>query len=193
MARKTRQKNKDETELLRDQLVSLSYENHKLKELMKSHLPSQVSANMLVQSELQIPENVRVLINTMMQQEIIQDCAQLTSKQRSFVVVNPNLPDNPLVHVSDGFIRLTGYTREESVGKNCRFLQGEHTDVKEVAHMKAALQQKQDFSIVLLNYTKDNTPFWNLIEIAHIRDQDEQIQYVIATQQEVSIYCLLTK
>ena len=44
--------------------------------------------------------------------------------QQSFVIADPSLPDCPIVFASDGFLDFTGYTREEILGRNCRFLQG---------------------------------------------------------------------
>jgi PAS domain-containing protein len=44
--------------------------------------------------------------------------------QQNFVISDPSLPDTPIVFASDDFLALTGYTREEVLGCNCRFLQG---------------------------------------------------------------------
>ena len=65
-----------------------------------------------------------------------------------------------MTHVSDGFLKLTGYTREEVVGKNCRFLQGPKTEAETVAAIKDAVKRGSAVTAKLLNYRKDGTTFW---------------------------------
>jgi PAS domain S-box-containing protein len=47
----------------------------------------------------------------------------LQFSQQNFTISDPSLPDNPIVYASDGFLKLTGYSREQILGRNCRFLQ----------------------------------------------------------------------
>lgn len=79
----------------------------------------------------------------------------------SFTVSDPSLPDNPLVFVSRGFCELTGYTYDEVVGKNCRFLQGKETKEEDVKRIRDALKEEKDCSVNLLNHKKDGTTFIN--------------------------------
>jgi PAS domain S-box-containing protein len=74
-----------------------------------------------------------------------------------------------VTHVSDGFLELTGYTRGECVGINCRFLQGAETDRTTVQQMRTALDAGRDTSVTLLNYRKGGAPFWNLLHLEHVR------------------------
>ena len=89
----------------------------------------------------------------------------------NYTLSNPHLPDNPMTHVSDGFLKLTGYTREEVVGKNCRFLQGPKTEAETVAAIKDAVKRGSATTAKLLSYRKDGTTFWNLLHIAPVHDQ----------------------
>ena len=62
----------------------------------------------------------------------------------SLAISDPTLDDNPLVYVSDAFERLTGYSREVVVGRNCRFLQGEDTDPEAVKKIGEAIRNRQE-------------------------------------------------
>lgn len=105
----------------------------------------------------------------------------LTSGQQNFVLSDPRLPDNPIVYASDGFYRLTGYTREQVLGRNCRFLQGPGTDPKAVDVIRTAVANGTDATTCLLNYKADGTPFWNQFFVAALRDSDNCIVNYVST------------
>lgn len=83
----------------------------------------------------------------------------------SLVVSDPSLPDHPMVYVNQRFVKLTGYSREDCVGQNCRFLQGPDTDPDTVQKIRDAIAAKESIRVELLNYRKDGTPFWNELNI----------------------------
>ncbi|CAN1289327.1 PHOT2 [Linum perenne] len=83
---------------------------------------------------------------------------------------------------------MTGYSTQEVVGRNCRFLQGPDTDVKEVAKIREAVKSGKSFSGRLLNYKKDGTPFWNLLTVTPIKDDLGNTIKFIGMQVEVSKY-----
>mmetsp|Transcript_19890 Transcript_19890/g.29043 ORF Transcript_19890/g.29043 Transcript_19890/m.29043 type:complete len:190 (-) Transcript_19890:1609-2178(-) len=106
----------------------------------------------------------------------------LTSGQQNFVLSDPRLPDNPIVYASDGFYQLTGYTREQVLGRNCRFLQGPGTDPKAVDVIRTAVANGTDATTCLLNYKADGTPFWNQFFVAALRDSDNCIVNYVGVQ-----------
>nr|AML77333.1 putative LOV domain-containing protein [Onoclea sensibilis] len=110
----------------------------------------------------------------------------LTKVQQSFVLANPHLPDSPIVHASEMFLRLTGYSREEVVGRNCRFLQGPDTDRRAVQLIADSLRAEKSCTVKLLNYRKDKTPFWNLLHIAPIRSSSGKVAFFAGVQLEVA-------
>ncbi|KAH7295759.1 hypothetical protein KP509_27G064400 [Ceratopteris richardii] len=102
----------------------------------------------------------------------------LTKIQQSFVLANPHLPDTPIVHASEKFLQLTGYTREDVVGRNCRFLQGSDTDRGTVQLIGECLRAEKPCTVRILNYRKDKTPFWNLLHVAPVRSNAGKIWWM---------------
>ncbi|CAN0874910.1 PHOT1 [Linum grandiflorum] len=112
--------------------------------------------------------------------------AALSSFQQTFVVSDATKPDYPILYASEGFFKMTGYTSKEVVGRNCRFLQGADTDPEDVAKIREALESGKSYCARLLNYKKDGTPFWNLLTITPIKDDNGNVLKFIGMQVEVS-------
>lgn len=110
----------------------------------------------------------------------------LAGLRHTFVVADATLPDCPLVYASDGFLQMTGYTAEEVLGHNCRFLQGEGTDPKEVVTLREAVKYGNACSVRLLNYRKDGTPFWNLLTMTPIKTEDGTVSKYVGVQVDVT-------
>lgn len=110
----------------------------------------------------------------------------LQTAQQNFVVTDPSLPDNPIVYASQGFLNLTGYSLDQILGRNCRFLQGPETDPKAVEHIRKAIEQGNDMSVCLLNYRVDGTTFWNQFFIAALRDASGTVTNFVGVQCKVS-------
>nr|AML79132.1 putative LOV domain-containing protein [Phaeoceros carolinianus] len=108
--------------------------------------------------------------------------------EKNFVITDPRLPDNPIIFASDHFLELTEYTREEVLGRNCRFLQGPDTDRAVVSKIADAIRERRDITVQLLNYTKSGKPFWNLFHLQAMRDDRGEIQYFIGVQLDGSEY-----
>lgn len=95
-------------------------------------------------------------------------------------------PDAPIVYVNPAFLRISGYSKEEVLGRNCRFLQGPDTDPASVERIRQQLSRSEDVHVTLLNYRKDGTPFWNDLYIAPVRDAQERITHYVGMQNDVS-------
>ncbi|WP_036169913.1 histidine kinase famiy protein [Massilia sp. 9096] len=102
------------------------------------------------------------------------------------VVTDPRQDDDPIVFANGAFFDLTGYTKEEVIGRNCRFLQGPQTDRATVAEIRHALQEERAVAVDILNYKKDGTQFWNALFTGPIFDQDGQLLYHFASQMDVT-------
>lgn len=104
----------------------------------------------------------------------------------SFVVSNPRLRDNPVVMVSPSFSATTGHERNSIIGKNCRFLQGPGTSPQSIQRLRIALMQGLPCVELLLNYKKDGTPFYCLLSITPLFDENGFLSYYIGGQINVT-------
>jgi len=103
-----------------------------------------------------------------------------------FVVADPHKEDCPIIFASAGFEALTGYPPEETLGRNCRFLQGKDTNRNAVRQLTKAIKANREIHIILLNYKKDGTPFWNLLHISPIIGVDGTLHSIVGAQLDVS-------
>ncbi len=101
-------------------------------------------------------------------------------------ITDPDRPDNPMVYVNDRFVEMTGYDREESIGVNCRFLQGPDTDEESVDELREAIEAEESTSVELLNYRKDGTEFWNRVSVAPIRGEDGRVTEWVGFQEDIT-------
>ena len=103
------------------------------------------------------------------------------------VITDPHQHDNPIVFVNAAFSRLTGYSQEEIVGRNCRFLQGPETDKVDVAKIRTAIAQRVPIEIDLLNHKKSGEVFWNRLLISPVFGRDGELTYYFASQFDVTL------
>lgn len=101
------------------------------------------------------------------------------------VISDPRLPDNPIVECNPAFEALTGYPREEIIGRNCRFLRGAGTEGELTEELRAGIRERRPVMVEILNYKKDGTPFRNAVMIAPIFDAAGQLEYFLGSQVEV--------
>jgi PAS domain S-box-containing protein len=112
--------------------------------------------------------------------------AAVRATRMPMVVTDPAQHDNPIVFCNVAFQELTGYARDEIIGRNCRFLQGPETDMEDVARVRKAIEDGDDIDIDLLNYRKDGTTFWNALYMSPVRDKNGIIRFFFASQLDVT-------
>ncbi|THE64619.1 PAS domain S-box protein [Salinadaptatus halalkaliphilus] len=101
-------------------------------------------------------------------------------------ITDPDREDNPMIYVNEEFEALTGHSESESLGRNCRFLQGEATREEPVADMRKAVKKGEPVSVELRNYRKDGSQFWNRVSIAPVRDDAGTVENYVGFQEDVS-------
>lgn len=116
--------------------------------------------------------------------EILEEAIE--NAHTPLVLSDPSQEDNPLVYVNKAFEAVTGYSRSEAVGRNCRFLQGEETDPEKVARLREATGAEEPVTVELRNYRKDGTPFWNRVSITPIYDSDGNLIRYFGSQEDIT-------
>jgi adenylate cyclase len=102
------------------------------------------------------------------------------------VIADAQLPDMPLIYINSAFEKITGYSRQKTLGKNCRFLQGKNTDQTVVDQLRKAIKEGKNCTVILLNYRQDRTPFWNELTISPIYNQEQKLTHFIGIQNDVT-------
>ena len=187
-AKRSRVRKKFMLESLQEQVRKLQEENSDLRLLVQKHIPENAlkiiddccsSSTLFGVTENDAGEKSTDANAKSEKTALIKTdfslIESLTSGQQNFVLSDPRLPDNPIVFATPGFYELTGYTREQVLGRNCRFLQGPGTDPKAVDVIRSAIANGNDATVCLLNYKADGTPFWNQFFVAALRDADNCI------------------
>lgn len=101
------------------------------------------------------------------------------------VISDPRLPDNPIIACNAPFMLLTGYDREEILGRNCRFLRGPETEPGISETLRQAIGNRQPVMVEILNYRKDGSPFRNAVMVAPIFGNGGELEYFLGSQVEI--------
>lgn len=102
------------------------------------------------------------------------------------VISNPRLPDNPIVACNTAFCDLTGYSPDEVLGRNCRFLSGPGTEPWLSEEIRRGVREHQPVLVEILNYKRSGEPFRNAVLVAPIYDENDDLLYFLGSQIETS-------
>ena len=102
------------------------------------------------------------------------------------VIAEQEGDDNILIYVNKAFERLTGYTADEILYQDCRFLQTGDRDQEGLQEVRQALKEGRSTRVVLRNYHKDGTMFWNELSLSPVRNEQDQLTYYIGIQKDVT-------
>lgn len=94
--------------------------------------------------------------------------------------------DHILIYVNPAFERLTGYTADEILYQDCRFLQADDRDQPGVVAIRKALAKGEAVRTVVRNYRKDGSMFWNELSITPVYDEETELTYYIGIQKDVT-------
>lgn len=113
--------------------------------------------------------------------------AALDASSAGIIITDNRLPDNPIIYSNKAFERITGYTSDEVIGHNCRFLQGgeRRQEIREV--LREAIDKGIGITVEIRNYKKDGDLFWNELSISPLKNDDGEITHFIGVQNDVSL------
>ena len=120
------------------------------------------------------------------QQELRRNERAMDEAPVGIALSDPSQDDNPLTYVNDRFQEVTGYDEDETIGRNCRWLQGEDTREEPVAQMREAIDANEPVTVELRNYRKDGTEFWNRVSIAPVYDDQGSVVNFLRFQQDIT-------
>lgn len=95
--------------------------------------------------------------------------------------------DNILIYVNPAFERLTGYTSEEILYQDCRFLQSGDRDQANLTRIRDTLRNGGACREILRNYRKDGTPFWNELSLSTVKNDKDGQTYFVGVQKDVTV------
>ena len=110
----------------------------------------------------------------------------VAASSNGIVITDPNVSDDPIVYVNPAFERISGYSAEEVGGRNCRFLQGEDRDQPALDELRGALREERECRVVLKNYRKDGTPFWNELYVSPVQDEEGKLTNFVGIQNDIT-------
>ncbi len=110
----------------------------------------------------------------------------IAASSNGIVISDPNQADNPLIYVNRSFELMTGYSAEEILGHNCRFLQGSDGDQLALDEVRAAVREERDCLVLLRNYRKDGTLFWNELYVSSVYDERGHLVNFVGVQNDVT-------
>jgi PAS domain S-box-containing protein len=143
------------------------------------------SSNQMLEQARQAEQDATVKLKEQLQQLTILG-AVADKSTFGVSIADCHQADMPLIYVNDAFCDLTGLTKEDSIGKNCRFLSGLKTDPETRALLRHAIQAGLPQTVEILNYKKDGTEFWNRLTIFPVGGVTGQPDYYVGYQVDVT-------
>lgn len=101
-------------------------------------------------------------------------------------LADPDLDDCPIIYANKAFERLTGYSQDEIIGKNCRFLQGEDREQEARYKIKEAMKNHKEIAVTLRNHKKDGTLFHNHLKVTPLLDSKDRVLYFLGVQYDIT-------
>jgi PAS domain S-box-containing protein len=108
------------------------------------------------------------------------------SARNGIVMTDPNLPDNPIVYTNPAFTELTGYSADEILKHNCRFLQGNDREQPGLIELRDALKEGRAVTVVLRNYRKNGTRFFNELTVSPVRNEHGKLISFVGIQNDIT-------
>ena len=131
-----------------------------------------------------------VILGNDLEQYLVQILEQ---SKNGIVISDPNQSTNPVVYVNKAACETFGYARNDFLGRNCSFLQGDDTQQPELKQISEAIQKRESITTTLRNYTKNGQLVYNQFTISPIFDKNKNLKYFLGIQRNVTNEILLKR
>jgi len=121
-----------------------------------------------------------------MEQELLLGRHAVDSSNDGIMITDSSLPDRPLIYVNPAFERITGYTAAEALGRNARFLLGGDMEQVGMEELRCALREQRTAKVVLRNYRRDGTLFWNELSLAPVHGEGSQVRHFVSIINDIT-------
>ncbi|MFG0266427.1 MAG: PAS domain-containing protein, partial [Rhodopirellula sp. JB055] len=110
----------------------------------------------------------------------------IQSAANGIVITDCSQDDHPITFVNQGFLDMTGFSEQEILGRNCRFLQGRDSDPETIQAIHRALDRGESIRELIKNYRKNGEPFWNDLYITPVHDERNVLTHFVGVQNDVT-------
>ena len=110
----------------------------------------------------------------------------LDAAGNGILIVDAQQPNMPIIYCNVAFTEITGYSREEVIGANCQLLQNDDRDQEAIVTMAKAIQKGEACRVLLRNYRKDGSLFWNDLSITPLFNENGILTHFIGVQSDVT-------
>lgn len=122
----------------------------------------------------------------MLNSEIVLLAKAVEAAGSSLIITDQRLPEHPIIFCNPAFERLTGYNKDEIIGRNCRFLQANDRGQQAALVVRHAIEAGRTCTVALRNYRKDGSPFWNELILSPVFGEARQLSHFIGLQHDIS-------
>ena len=119
-------------------------------------------------------------------QEIRTRTRAVEASVNAVIITDARQPDQPIVYANPAFERITGYSVDEVMGRNCRFLQGDDHDQAGLDGIRRALAAEEEGAALLRNFRKDGSEFWNDLRVAPVFDDRGKVSHFVGILHDVT-------
>ncbi len=112
--------------------------------------------------------------------------AAIMHSTEPMVLTDATSPEQPMIAINAAFGAMSGYPDSETLGRNCRFLQGPGTDPLTPARIGACIAEKRGCIEWVVNYRRDGTMFWNLLFISPVFARDGTLLHYFGNQRDIT-------
>lgn len=111
----------------------------------------------------------------------------INSTSDGIILTDPHLPDNPIIFCNPAFLKITGYSMEEVLGKNGRFLHTHHRDQPGLQKVRDAITAGTFCHVLLKNVKKNGEAYWNDFRLSPVYDNDNDLKYFVGVQNDITL------